>query len=135
MDLNVVMDEVAARLDTISPLHVYGYLPDLIVPPAAIVAYPEITFDETKGRDSDWYELPVMVLDGKVSDRASRRRLAAYAKGSGPSSIKQVIETGTYVSFDSVRVSRLEFAPFPVAGVDYMAAIFTLSIIGGGSYW
>lgn len=133
MDLNAVMDEVGARLDTITPLHVYGYLPDSVTPPAAIVAYPEITFDETKGRDSDSYELPVLVLDGKVSDRASRRRLAAYVKGSGPSSVKAVIESGIYTSFDSVRVARAEFAPFPVGGVDYMAAIFTLSIIGGGS--
>ncbi|MGH3735836.1 MAG: hypothetical protein ACRDT6_09485 [Micromonosporaceae bacterium] len=134
MDLGDAMDAVAARLDTIAGLRVFAYPPPAVTPPAAIVSYPdELNFDETYGRGMDRLTLPVVVVVGKASDRSSRNLIAAYADGSGASSVKAVVESGTYTAFDTVRVMRAEFDIVRIAGTDYLAALFDLDIAGQGA--
>lgn len=128
------MDELGDRLDTITGLRVYRYPPDNIAEPAAIVTYPEnVTYDETMRRGMDRYpDLAVIVLVGKVSDRASRDRISIFANGAGDKSIKAVLDGGGYESCDSVRVMGAEFDIVSMAGVEYLAATFTLDIAGPG---
>jgi hypothetical protein len=99
-----------------------------------VVAFPEdYTFDATYGRGMDRMTLPVVVMVGKVSDRTSRDRLTAYLDGSGATSIKAVIEAGTYTAFDVVRVMDATFDVVSMAGVDHLAATFSLDIAGSGA--
>lgn len=134
MDLAAVMDEVAAHLKPIDGLRVYAYPPDDVTPPAAVVAYPDtLTYDATYGRGTDRMSVPVVVLVGKVSDRASRDRLAVYADGSGERSFKAALEVEDYTTCDFVRVESAEFDVMRMAGVDYLAATFTLDIAGEGA--
>jgi hypothetical protein len=56
-----------------------------------------------------------------------------YCAGSGASSIKAVLEAGTYTAFDTVRVARVEFDVLTIGGTDYLAALFDLDIIGDGA--
>lgn len=134
MNLNLVMDQLGAQLDTITGLRVYDYDADQVTPPAAKIVLPdEIIYDETYGRGSDKILLPVLVIVGKSSDRAARDTLAAYASGSGATSIKAVVEAGTYTAFDTVRVAHAEFDTVRIAGADYLAALFDLDIAGTGA--
>jgi hypothetical protein len=134
MDLADVMDALAARLDTIDGLRVHAHPPGTVTPPAAVVAYPEaVTFDATYGRGMDRMTLPVVVVVGKASDRTARDQLGAYADGSGPKSVKAVVESGTYTAFDTVRVMSVEFDVIAIGGTDYLAAMFDLDISGPGS--
>lgn len=134
MNLADVMQAVADRLDTIDGLRCFGYPPGTVSPPAAVVSYPDTyTYDETYGRGMDRLKLPVVVVVGKVSDRSARNQLGAYVDGSGTSSVKVVLESSTYTAFDSVRVESVEFDMVSIAGVDYMAALFTLDIAGSGA--
>lgn len=135
MNLASVMDAIGTRLDTITGLRVFKFPPDgTISPPAAIVSYPlEYEFDSSYARGSDRMSLPVIVLVGKVSDRKSRDQLGAFCDGSGSSSVKAVVEAGTYTAFDTVRVASVEFDVISVAAVEHAAATFTLDIIGPGS--
>jgi hypothetical protein len=133
VDLGDVMDAVATQLDTITGLRCFAYPPDSITPPAAIVSYPEeLTFDATYDRGADTMTLPVIVAVGKVHDRTTRDLVAAYVDGSGASSIKAVLEAGTYTAFDTVRVVRAEFDVVRIGAADYLAALFDLDIIGDG---
>lgn len=135
MNLGDAMDEIGDQLDTITGLRVYRYPPDNVQPPAAIVSYPEnLTYDETFRRGMDHYpDLPVIVLVGKVSDRASRDQISRFADGSGSSSVKTVVEAGTYTAFDTVRVTGAEFDVIAMAGVEYLGATFRLDIAGEGA--
>jgi hypothetical protein len=134
MDLGNVMDQVATQLDTISGLRCFAYPPDSITPPAAIVSYPEeLLFDATYDRGADTLLLPVIVAVGKVHDRSTRNLVDGYCAGSGASSIKAVLEAGTYTAFDTVRVTRAEFDVVTIGGTDYLAALFDLDIIGDGA--
>src|SRR5690606_41488359 len=93
MDLSAVMDELGDRLATISGLRVHRWPPDNITPPAAIVSYPDsYEFDSTYSRGMDRVEVPVAVAVGKVSERAARARLSGYIAGTGPASVKHVLE-------------------------------------------
>jgi len=134
MNLAAVMQEIADKLDTIMGLRVHAFPPDKITPPAAITTYPEsLDYDSTYGRGSDRLTLPVVLVVGKVSARASRADIARFADGSGTASVKTVLESGTYATFDSVRVMRAVFDVVTIAGVEYLAATFTLDVIGKGA--
>lgn len=135
MNLNDVADEIAAQLDTIAGLRVFGYPPPSVTPPAGIVSYPEaVAFDATYGRGmdriADW---PLMVVVGRATDRAAREGVYEYASGTGDNSVKAVIEGGTYTSLADVRVSHVEFDVVSIGAVPYIAAIFHLEIAAGGT--
>jgi hypothetical protein len=135
MNLADVMDQLGDQLDTIAGLRVYRYPPDNVQVPAAVVTYPEdYTYDATYGRGMDRMTVPVIVMVGRVSDRASRGQLGAYCDGTGDSSVKAVVEAGAfYTAFDSVRVQDATFDIVSMAGVEYVAATFALDVAGPGS--
>jgi hypothetical protein len=134
MNLETVMTEVAAQLDTITGLRAFAFPPDNVSPPAAFPLWPStIEFDGTYLRGMDRVTLPVLVVVGRVSDRAAFKELAAYASGAGARSVKAVAELGSYTAFDMLRVTDVEFDVVTIAGVDYMAAEFHMDIAGSGS--
>src|SRR5690606_8954767 len=93
MVLAAVRDELGDRLATINGLRVHRWPPDNISPPAAIVSYPDsYEFDATFSRGTDRVEIPVVVVVGKVSERAARARLSGYIAGSGPRSVEHALE-------------------------------------------
>jgi hypothetical protein len=129
-----VMDALADRLDTIDGLRVFAWPVGTLTPPGAVVGYPvDGAYDESYGRGADSMVIPVVVVVGRVSERASRDLLAAYADGSGTRSIKAVLEGGTYTAFDTVQVRWPDFDSYTVAGVDYLAEIFDVAVFGKGS--
>ena len=134
MNLADVMDAIGDRLDTIPDLRVHRHPPGKVTPPAAIVSFPEsYDFDATYGRGMDTMVLPIVMVEGKPTDRSGRDRLAEYVNGSGARSFKAVLESGTYTAFDSIRVAGAEFDVVRIGNIDYMAALFTVEIAGQGS--
>lgn len=134
MDISAVMDDLGTALVTIDGLRVFPYWVSRIVPPAAVIGWPDpLTYDSTMMRGSDQVELPLMVMVGKVDTRTSRDAVAAYANGSGTRSVKAAIEAHTPTAYDSARVTRCEFGVITVADVEYLAATFYIDIIGRGA--
>lgn len=134
MDIKLVMNEIAARLATINGLQVFSYPASPVSPPAALLSYPaSIDFDETYGRGMDRIrDLPLLIIEGRPTLIDTRDRIAAYTAGSGVRSVKAVLESGTYTTFDEIRVASAEFDVVSIAAVDYLAAIFALDIAGQG---
>lgn len=136
MDLEVVSDEIRLALGGIAGLRRPPWGVEQVQPPAALVALPErVVFDETYGRGKDRYpDLPVVVLVGAPEERGSRKALAAYARGSGPKSVKAVLEAYTWTTCEAVTVTSCDFeAGASFAGTPLLAAIFHLDIIGKGA--
>lgn len=137
MSLAAVMGELADRLDTVPLLNVYQGWPSKVVPPAAIVAYPtRIEHDQTyhgaTHRGPDKYELPVVVVVARMPDEKALPDLDGYASGSGARSVKAVLESGAYTTFEpgTLHVGDAEFDVFRFAGVDYLAVVFGVSLMG-----
>lgn len=135
MRLADVMDEVAGVLDTIPGLRVFAYPPSTVIPPAAIVSYPDsVDYDETYGRGKDHVrDLPVILLAGKATVRAARDKVSGWADGSGAGSVKALLEGHVWSSCEVLTVADCKFEALTIAGVDYIAAIFSLDIIGKGA--
>lgn len=134
MDLNNVMKQLADQLDTIADLRINNGPADQVQVPAAVVGFPDtLTYDETYGRGMDRLQLPVAVLVAKVASRNANKQIAKYAAGTGASSIKAVLESGTYTAFDTCRVMRAEFDVITIGGVDYLGITFAIDIAGQGA--
>jgi hypothetical protein len=134
MNLASVMDAIATQLGTISGLRVFGWPPGSLTPPAAVVGYPSTyTFDETYGRGMDRFTVPVVVVVGKATDRTARDALGAFVNGSGSSSVKAVLEAGTYSAFHELRVVSVEFDTYEIGATPYLAAIFDIDVVGTGA--
>lgn len=135
MNLAALMDEVAGVLDTVTGLRVHPHPPATVTPPAAIVSYPErVAFDQTYGRGMDRIErMPVVLVTGKATDRAARDKVAGWAAGGGPGSIKTVLEAHSWTECDVLTVTECSFDVVTIAGVDYLAAMFLLDIAGDGN--
>lgn len=134
MDVGEVMQAVADRADTIAELRCFGHPVDGTPPiPALIVDYPDIAFDQTYGRGMDRFTLPVVVLVGRVWARTTRANFAKWFNGSGPESVKAVLESGTYTAFHTIRVTSLDVDVVRLGTVDYLAGTLTLDITGQGS--
>lgn len=138
MNLADVMQQLADRLDSeIDEFQkVHGFPPDRVGgTPTAIVTYPDAyNYDATYGRGSDRIQnLPVVALVGKVDDRTTRDNIGKFADGSGPSSVKQVLESGEYTAFDTIRVQTADFDIVTISGTEYLAATFACDITGRGT--
>lgn len=136
MYLETIAAEIQTALGAITGLRTPPWGVESVEPPAAIVALPErIDYDVTYHRGSDQIpDLPLVILVGAPEERASRKTLSAYADGTGPRSVKQVLEAYSWSSCDQVTVTSVEFAQDATfGGVPLLAAIFHLDIIGGGS--
>lgn len=117
----------------IAGLRVYDWLVDNAQIPAAMIGFPETyEFDASFNRGVDRLQIPVHVLVGRITDRSSRDNMAAFVDGSGPASIKQRLEEGTYAAFNSIRVANVTFQTVTLAGVELLAATFNVDIWGSG---
>lgn len=131
MDLAEVMDAIATRLKTIAGLRVQAWPADAVNPPAAVITYPATyTFDATYGRGSDRMDPQVVILVGGAFKKTTRDLITVYARGTGPKSVKAVLESAEY-DF-TIRVTNIEFEAVTIGGVELMAARFTLDIYGQG---
>jgi hypothetical protein len=133
MDLEGVMGEIETALGGVDGLRIFksGEKP---TPPAAFITWPDtLDFDGTYGRGMDSLTLDVVVIVGRADARSTRTALAAYCAGSGASSIKAALESHTYTEADVVTVPGVQFDPYDIAAVTYVAATFSVNIVGRGA--
>lgn len=136
MNLSTACEEIATRLDTISGLHVHAYPPGSVSPPCAVVLNPrtgDIQYDQTYGRGMDRITLPLLVVAGRATERGANKTIRLYCDGSGTSSVKAVLEAGTYTAFHTIRVMTAGVDGVTWGGVEYLAALFDIDITGQGS--
>jgi hypothetical protein len=135
MNLDDVAGEVQDALKSIGGLRVPEWGVDRVVPPTAIVTLPErIEYDHTKMRGFDRYvDLQVIILLARGNTRTTRAELAEFVAGSGPRSVKAVLDGWTYTSLDTMRVISAEPQVVTFADVPYEAMIFHTDITGRGA--
>jgi len=133
LDLNAVMDAIGTRLSTVAGLRVADYAAQSVNPPQAIVSLPTepVEYDAAMGRGADRVVIPITVLVGAVSDRASRDAIAAYVSGTGALSVKAAVE-GTDATMggaaQTVRVMTARVDIVTIGAVDYLGATFDVEV-------
>lgn len=140
MDLYTVMTEIDVRLKTIAGLRVaeFGYAKS-VQPPAAVQYPPDrINFDGTYGRGSDDYQDHlVVVFVGNANARSALQAITPFVRGSGPKSIKAVLDAtnvAPYASCSDLTVQWAELDPGAKMGNrELLAALFHCKITGIGA--
>lgn len=129
-----VAEELATRLNAITGLRSHPWPQASVAPPVALVMMPTlVTYDQTFARGGDRYQQDVVVIVGLSNLRSSYEQLSAYLNGSGSSSVKAALDGSDYDNCDSVRVETAETGTYTTANVVYLAATFTLDVVGSGS--
>lgn len=129
LDLNALMDALAAALGGITGLRVQGYPASAAAVPAATVGLPTtLEYDSTMGRGLDHVVVPITLLVGNVVDRSARAALSAYLAGTGSSSVKAAIDGKLGGVVGSARVMGARIEVVTLGGVEYLGATFDVDI-------
>jgi hypothetical protein len=126
---------LATRLATISGLRSSAYIPDNPTPPVAVVMPGRITYDTAFGRGSDEYQFTIMLIVGRVADRASQTTLDGYCESSGSRSVKAAIEGDRSLGGKALDCRVTEMAnqgSLAIGDVTYHTAEFNVSVIAAG---
>ena len=126
---------LANRLTTITGLRSSAYIPDNPQPPVAVVMPGRITYDTAFGRGSDEYQFTIMLIVGRVADRASQTTLDGYCESSGTRSVKAAIEGDRSLGGKALDCRVTEMAnqgSLAIGDVTYHTAEFNVSVIAAG---
>lgn len=119
-----------------------GYVPDSVTEPHFFTGEVSVEFDKAMKRALDSIEITCRVLVGRADDRASQEVLDALLSGSGPASLKAVIEVargapGEYALgglAHDLHVMRIQgYRWYEHAGSTYVGAELIIKVIGSGS--
>lgn len=127
-----MMNEVATALGGVTGLRVYPWAQKTITPPGAVLSLPDsIDYHGTYGTGQEMInDLVCVVMLGKASERAALKNLGPYVAGSGAKSVKTVLEAYAYTTCHTLTVTSVEFPEMTLAGVEYLAALFHIDIVG-----
>jgi hypothetical protein len=133
MNLFTVATELADHIRVVLSRTDVGS-PGSVSDPCAVVPLPvSLTFDQMYSRGQDMLLWEVLVIVSKIDDKRGLARMAEYAAGAGPKSIKAAIEGGEpYTACGDVFVSGVEFDTVTWQGTDFQGALFTIEIRGRG---
>jgi hypothetical protein len=128
--------------DGISKLTCSGYVPDSVIAPHFFVAEYEQDFDKVMARGLDELVFTSRVLVSRTDDQFAQRVLDGMLSGSGPASLKEVIEVargapGEYALgglAHDLHVMRVQgYRWYEHAGATYVGAELMIKVIGEGS--
>lgn len=130
-----VRDGLKTNLQEIEGLRVYDLVPDVIVPPCAIIGQLDLVFDLNNARGLDSASVDVMVIVQRFSERTGQDKLDKYLSGSGDYSIKAAIESDRTLggAVDTLRVTAAQSGVYQTADVEYLSYRYQVTIYGDGA--
>ena len=131
-DVNGVRDALKVNLQTISRLRIYDTIPDVVVPPCAIVGQLDFTFDIDNARGLDQASVDIFVLVQRISERAGQDKLDLLLAGSGSGSIKTALESDRTLGglVDTLRVISADSGTYTSGETSFLSYRYNLTIWG-----
>ena len=131
-DVNGVRDALKVNLQTISRLRIYENIPDVVVPPCAVVGQLDFTFDIDNARGLDQASVDVYVIVQRLSERTGQDKLDNFLAGSGKGSIKTAIESDRSLGglVDTLRVISAESGTYTSGEQSFLSYRYNLTIWG-----
>ena len=127
-----VRDALKNNLQTITNLRVLDLIPDVIVPPCAIVGQLDFTFDVDNARGLDQASVDIYVIVQRISERSGQDKLDLLLAGSGNGSIKTAIESDRSLGglVDTLRVISAESGTYTSGEQSFLSYRYNLTIWG-----
>lgn len=116
----------------ITGLRVYDVIPDGLMPPACVVGQLSIDWDLVFARGADSATVDLILIAGRMSDRAAQDYLDGLLTATGSNSIKTKIEADQTLggTVTSVRCVSAVPVAVTVAGVEMLAYRFSVELWG-----
>jgi hypothetical protein len=131
-NIPAVRDAIKANLQTITNMRVYDQIPDVVVPPCAVVGQLDFTFDIDNQRGLDQASVDVYVIVQRISERAGQEKLDLYLAGSGTGSVKTALESDRTLGglVDTLRVISAESGTYQTGDQTFLSYRYNLTIWG-----
>ena len=131
-DVTGVRDALKVNLQTISRLRIYDTIPDVVVPPCAIVGQLDFTFDIDNARGLDQASVDIFVLVQRFSERTGQDKLDLFLAGSGSRSIKTALESDRTLGglVDTLRVISADSGTYTSGETSFLSYRYNLTIWG-----
>jgi hypothetical protein len=128
---STVRDKLKAAVN-ITGLRVYDTVPDGLIPPALVIGQLSIEWDLVFARGADSATVDLILIAGRMSDRAAQDYLDSFLTATGTNSIKTKVEADQTLdgSVTSVRVVSATPISLTVAGVEMLAYRFAVALWG-----
>jgi len=137
LNIGPIRDALKTNLLTVvSPtgtnLRVYDTIPDVIVPPCAIVGQLDFTFDVDNARGLDQANVDIFVIVQRFSERAGQDKLDTLLAGTGPKSIKTALESDRTLGglVNTLRVISADSGTYTSGDQTYLSYRYNLIIWG-----
>lgn len=116
----------------VAGLRVYDTVPDGLIPPALIIGQLSIEWDLALKRGGDSATVDLILIAGRMSDRAAQDYLDSFITASGANSIKTLVEVDQTLggTVTSVRCVTATPVSLTVAGVEMLAYRFAVELWG-----
>ena len=132
-NLSSIRSGIATNLENISSLTVFGFVPDSIEPPTAVVGVVDtLEYDSTMARGADTYNIPVFLYVSRIDAQDSQDTLDAFLASSGSSSVKAQVESDITLGgqAQSVRVVEADnYGVYTINNIDYLVVEFMIEVI------
>ena len=132
-NLSSIRSGIATNLENISSLTVFGFVPDSIEPPTAVVGVVDtLEYDSTMARGADTYNIPVFLYVSRIDAQDSQDTLDAFLASSGSSSVKAQVESDITLGgqAQSVRVAEADnYGVYTINNIDYLGVEFMIEVI------
>ena len=132
-NLSSIRSGIATNLQNISSLTVFGFVPDSIEPPTAVVGVVDtLEYDSTMARGADTYNIPVFLYVSRIDAQDSQDTLDAFLASSGSSSVKAQVESDITLGgqAQSVRVVEADnYGVYTINNIDYLGVEFMIEVI------
>ena len=131
-NVNGVRDALKVNLQTIARLRIYDTIPDVVVPPCAVVGQLDFTFDLDNARGLDQATVDVYVIVQRLSERTGQDKLDLFLAGSGKGSIKTAIESDRTLGglVDTLRVTSAESGTYTSGEQSFLSYRYNVTIWG-----
>lgn len=131
-NINGIREAIKTNLQNITNLRVYDLIPDVVVPPCAVVGQLDFTFDIDNQRGLDQASVDVFVIVQRISERTGQEKLDNYLAGSGSGSIKTAIESDRTLGglVNTLRVISAESGTYNSGDQSFLSYRYNLTIWG-----
>ena len=131
-NISGVRDALGKNLETINGLRVYDTIPDVVVPPCAVVGQLDFTFDVNNMRGLDQASVDIFVIVQRFSERAGQDKLDNLLAGTGNGSIKTALESDRSLGglVDTLRVISAESGTYTSGDQSFLSYRYNLTIWG-----
>lgn len=131
---SAVRNGLKANLKAVKGLRVYDLVPDVIVPPCAVVGQLDLTFDLNNSRGLDQANVDIFLIVQRFSERTGQDALDRYLAGSGKDSIKAAIESDLTLggACNTLRVTSAESGTYQNNDQDFLSYRYRVTVWGQG---